>query len=102
MPIPGAIPVWSPLTLTSGQYRLLVGEEGEIWVMHFRPEGVSAPLNASSSPSRWTVFDPEGRVAATAELPSGFTPHEILPEGVLGVQVDELGLPWVHLLEIRR
>jgi hypothetical protein len=38
------------------------------------------------------VFDPEGRLLGSAEVPSNLTIFEIGPDYVLGVEIDELGV----------
>lgn len=73
---------------------LMVDAAERVWVRAFEPfreEG-----------SRWTVFDPDGRVRAVAELPARFTPLQIMEDRVLGRWRDELDVEHVRLYRLAR
>ncbi len=73
--------------------RLLVDRPGNLWVEAYRAHGDELRL--------WTVFDPNGAVRGTVELPPDLYIFEIGEDWILGVARDELDLPYVvvHGLE---
>lgn len=83
MPAPEALPAFEAMA---------VDEAGRLWVKDF-----SLPGEAES---QWTVFGREGRVVATAVLPSRFTPYEIGEDRVLGRWRDELDVEHVRLYRL--
>jgi hypothetical protein len=94
MPVPAAAPAWT---------HILLDPEGDVWVEHFRPDWENRMFgDRLVGPARWTVFDAEGVIQATVEVPAGFTPHQVTSEGLLGVHRDELGVEYVQLLRLER
>ena len=69
---------------------LLPTEDGGLWVKEFAMPG------AEGLPQRWTIFDAEGRIAGTIDLPARFTPLHIAGGVVWGVTRDALDVPFVH------
>ena len=51
---------------------------------------------------QWDRFSAEGAYEGSFELPEGFTPHVWLERGVIGVQLDELDVPFVVRLDFHR
>lgn len=79
---------------------LLPDDEGRIWARRFEPHhGATGPAEVEA-PSTWVIFDEQGRVAGTAELPPRFEPRRVTPAGVLGLYRDELDVVYVRLLEV--
>lgn len=74
--------------------RLLVDRPGNLWVEEFRAHG--------DEPHVWTVFDPDGAVRGTVELPPDLYVFEIGPDWILGVARDELDIPYVVLHGLER
>jgi hypothetical protein len=72
-----------PLTL-----RLVVDEDGNVWVEEYRAD--------RDLPATWSVFDPEGNLIATATTPARFRPFYIDDKVILGVSRDSLGVELVH------
>lgn len=69
----------------------VVGDtDGRLWVEVFRPE-------AQTGPSRWVIFDADGRLLGGLTLPEGFTPHRAGDGWLLGVAVDDLGVERVQI-----
>lgn len=92
MPRPPSVPAWS---------RALVDDvTGGTWVERFRDEHEGP--DRLREPSRWTVFDADGAVRATVELPAGFTPHQVTREGLLGVYRDEVDVEYLWMLTVER
>lgn len=75
--------------------RLLVDDESNLWVEHWKVHG-------NARPSIWSVFDASGRLLAEATFPRGFRPHTIRRGVVAGVQFDDDGAEGVRLLRVRR
>ena len=69
---------------------LLATAEGGLWVKEF------ILPNVEPAPERRTIFDPEGRLAATIILPPGFTALHVHGDLVIGVFRDTLDVPYVH------
>ena len=63
---------------------------------------VSAPPRAERTPLTWTAFSREGRRLAAVTMPVRFTPKEIGPDYVLGVQRDEDGVETIRMYSLRR
>jgi hypothetical protein len=64
--------------------------DGGLWVNEFKMPG------AESTAQRWTVFDVEGRVVGTIDLPDRFTPMHVDEDVLWGVSLDALDVPYVH------
>jgi len=62
---------------------------GNIWVQEYAMPGTEA--------LQWTVFDSEGQMLGTVDLPSGFTVFEIGNDYVLGDYIDDLGVEYVRV-----
>lgn len=72
---------------------LRVDLDGNLWVREYA-------LPGSSGPSRWHVFDPDGRLVGPVELPAGFQVLDIGGDYVLGVWRDALGVEYVRMYEL--
>jgi hypothetical protein len=82
-----------PLPETVPAYRdILVDDVGNLWVQEY-------PL-LSGEPQRWTVFDPDGVLLGTMEMPPSFQPYHIGSEFVLGRHRDELDIEHVQLYSL--
>lgn len=84
MTFPDSMPVYS---------RLVVDRLGVLWVEDFRPHG--------DAPRTWTVFDPDGRVLGTVDVPD-FHVFEIGEDWILGLRRDELDIPHVVVHRLDR
>jgi hypothetical protein len=73
--------------------RMLVDAVGNPWVSEY----VERRSGLSPDASRWTVFDPEGRMLGTVEIPAGGMVLEIGGDYVLGVWRDDLDVERVRL-----
>jgi hypothetical protein len=69
---------------------LLATEDGGLWVKDFAMPG------AEPRRERWTIFDRDGRIAGTIDLPPGFTPMYVEQDTVLGVLMGDLDVPYIH------
>lgn len=85
MPFPATMPAYS---------RVLADAAGNLWVAEYRRPGDDQP--------RWTVFDLDGRMLGTVDMPQGFSPTEIGSDYVLGTIRDELDVERVRLYELVR
>jgi hypothetical protein len=68
---------------------LRVDSEGNLWVADYRPEGESV--------SSWTVFDPEGQMLGSIDMPDRLRVFEIGPDYLLGVWFDDFDVPQVRI-----
>ena len=66
-----------------------VDSEGNLWVADYQPEGESV--------SSWTVFDPEGQMLGSIDMPDRLRVFEIGPDYLLGVWFDDLDVPQVRI-----
>lgn len=84
--------------------QLLLSRSGELWVRDYIMEdGLSRnPLRANSSPSRWSVFGPQGEWLAEVQLPARFAPAEVGADYVAGVAFDEDDVERVVVWRLRR
>lgn len=73
---------------------LFVDRLGWLWVQEYRVD--------EGAPDRWTVLDPEGRVAGAALLPADFRLLDVGADWVLGRWVDDLGVSYVRLYGLIR
>jgi hypothetical protein len=88
-PIRSAVRTIPPPHPTVGAAFLKVTQEGRIWASEVRPPADTAVT--------WTVYDLDGRPVARASTPSGFAPHEIGHDYVLGLSRDELDVNYIRL-----
>lgn len=73
----------------------IVDRSGNLWLHEHGMPG-------NDDPSRWLVFDAEGRLLGLVAMPDGFTPRYIDDEHVLGVSRDELDVERVQLYPIEK
>ncbi len=66
-----------------------IDSEGNLWVADYRPEGESV--------SSWTVFDPEGQMLGSIDMPDRLRVFEIGPDYLLGVWFDDFDVPQVRI-----
>ncbi|NIM49980.1 MAG: hypothetical protein GTN78_22390 [Gemmatimonadales bacterium] len=71
-----------------------VDQVGNLWVLEY-----SRP---SDHRLRWTVFDPDGRLLGTLQLPAGLRLLDIGDDCVLGLWRDELDVEHVRLYELSK
>lgn len=70
---------------------------GYLWVAEFRPPG-----EGPSSPTVWTVFDPEGVAQGFVETPGDLEVYEIGADYILGRVRDEVGTEQVQAWGLER
>lgn len=51
--------------------------------------------------SRWRIFDREGRWVGSVDLPEGLEVHQIGKDHVLGKRIDDLGVEYIQLHNVR-
>lgn len=68
--------------------------DGNIWVQEYRAEG--------EQHTRWTVFDPSGKVLARVAGPARFMVHEIGRDYVLGLRSDDLDVEHVEVYRLTK
>lgn len=74
--------------------KALVDKLGVLWV--------SGPPRNDTAPIDWTAYDKTGKRVGRVRMPARFSPHEIGPDYVLGVQRDDTGVETVHMYALRR
>lgn len=86
---------------------LLADRTGHLWVKEYDPEEEMPPakpgpvsIRTFERPSRWDVFDPQGRWLCTVEMPGSFTPLEIGADHVAGVWRDTDDVEHVRLYRL--
>jgi hypothetical protein len=84
MPFPETMPAYE---------RLLVDDEGSLWVEDYRRPADEQP--------RWTVFDPQGVMLGEVETPLNFQVYQIGSDFVLGRWTDELDVDHVQLYKLK-
>jgi hypothetical protein len=84
MPFPETMPAYQ---------RLVVDDEGSLWVEEYRRPGDDQP--------RWTVFDPEGVMLGVVETPPNLEVYQIGSDFVLGRWTDELDVEHVQLYKLK-
>ncbi|NIN72091.1 MAG: hypothetical protein GTO46_09275 [Gemmatimonadetes bacterium] len=84
MPFPETMPAYE---------RLIVDDEGSLWVEEYRRPGDEQP--------RWTVFDPQGVLLGEVETPPGLQVYQIGSDFVLGRWTDELDVEHVQLYKLK-
>lgn len=72
---------------------LAVDDRGHLWVSEYAVLGGRAP-------TRWFVFDEEGRYLGPITMPAGFDLHEVRGDRVLGRWTDEVGVEYVSVYRI--
>jgi len=100
MPVPATIPAYAP-AMVSGMNRMLMSEDGEVWVGRFDPV-MGFGTSPGATPAVWTAFDTQGRVAGTIHMPERFTPFELTPEGIIGVYRDEYDVEYIQHVRVTR
>jgi hypothetical protein len=66
--------------------------EGNLWVSDYD--------DPTGPPPAWTVYSPDGAVAARVALPERFRPFDIGPDWMLGLYLDDLDVEYVRLYRI--
>lgn len=73
----------------------IVDRSGNLWLHEHGIPG-------NDEPSRWLVFDAEGRLLGPVAMPEGFTPSYIDEQYVLGVSRDDFDVERVQLYPIEK
>jgi hypothetical protein len=82
--------VASPYAQTMPAYGpFMVDADGNLWVRDY--------LTRDDGTAEWTVFDPEGRITATAETPPGLLSLDVGSDYVLGIWQDQMGAQSIRL-----
>lgn len=74
--------------------QLLADADGNLWVRDYQV--------ARDAPSRWSVFDAEGRWRTTVNTPAGLTVLQVGRDWILGRARDELEVEYVRLYRLRK
>jgi hypothetical protein len=74
--------------------RILVDPQGNLWVREF--------LLSPEDAQRWSVFDPQGRLAGTARTPAGVEVYQVGADWILGRGLDDLDVEYVRTYRLRR
>lgn len=74
---------------------LVVDDVGVLWVRESERPG-------SEGPEHWIVFDTDGRLLGTVQMPRGFQVLQIGPDFVLGQARDNLDVERIRLFELIR
>jgi len=85
MPLPGTMPAYATFTFDAS---------GNLWVREFTIGEVSA--------WPWTVFDGQGRMLGTVEMPADFRVTQIGDDFVLGLWRDEVDVEHARLYRLRK
>lgn len=85
MPLPGTMPAFTSLRLD---------ESGGFWAALYDMD--------DTGPTRWMVFDEDGRALGTLETPARLAVHEIGAGSVLGVWTSDLGVQQVRRYQLQR
>ena len=72
--------------------RLLVAEDGNLWLRQYQAPGDSIPM--------WSVIGNSGRWLGDVQVPIGLDVYQISPDFLLGRSTDELGVESVRLFAI--
>lgn len=78
-----------------GFERIMLDAVGRLWVEEYVPE-------YEVREASWWVFDLGGQFVARTRFPSGFVPHQIEANEVIGVTRDEADIPFVERRRIER
>lgn len=87
---------------------VLGADDATLWVQRVDPgEEFEFPTfadlqNLQVGSGTWDVFDTEGRLLGTVEIPRNVTPRRILGDFIYGVRQDELGVQQVVRFRIER
>ena len=97
MPAVGYVPITREMKASA---------EGWLWVRRAdldpEPARLEWSIGEPPRPTYWDVFDPDGTFRMMVRLPLRFTPHQVLPDAVIGVQRDELDVQYVVRYELRQ
>lgn len=74
---------------------LVVDDVGFLWVREYERPGAEGPRH-------WDVFDPDGRLLGTVQMPPRFEVFEIGADFVLGHARDDVDIEHVRLYELTR
>ncbi|MQA91304.1 MAG: hypothetical protein GEU90_13930 [Gemmatimonas sp.] len=74
---------------------LVVDDVGVLWVRESDRPG-------SEGPEHWIVFDTDGRLLGTVQMPRGFQVFQIGPDFVLGHARDDLDIEHIRMYELIR
>ena len=85
MPVPATMPFYRAV---------LVDDAGDLWV-----EDYAGPRDDSHA---WSVFDAQGRLLGSVDMPEALRPTQIGRDYVLGVWRDELGVESVRLYALEK
>lgn len=85
IPVPEYFPPYQDLRTST---------DGHVWVQAYAPPG--------AEPTRWSVFDAEGRFLGDVELPEDLRVLDIGPDYVLGARLDDFEVEHVQLHRIVR
>lgn len=77
-------------------HALVVDDEGALWVRESRRSG------SEGGPERWIVFDTDGRLLGTVQMPRGFQVFQIGPDFVLGRARDDFDIEHIRVFELIR
>jgi hypothetical protein len=66
---------------------LVADRTGCLWVADWSVLG--------EAPARWTVLDPSGRWLGSVNMPDNFTPYDIGPDWIVGVEKDAMDVEYV-------
>ena len=100
---------WRDLAAQQGGLAWLRGtcRRVPLWAALMMPEEEMPPakpgpvtVRTFEGPSRWDLFDPEGRWLCTVEMPGSFTPLEIGADHVAGVWRDTDDVEHVRLYRL--
>jgi hypothetical protein len=85
--------------------KIAVDRMGNLWVNQYGPwadipQGFLYTTRTSDVPTRWDVFDPEGRWWCTVTLPTAFAPLDIGSDYVAGVWRDQDDVEHVRLYRL--
>jgi hypothetical protein len=78
-----------------GFERIMFDAVGRLWVEEYVPGYDGREVN-------WWIFDRNGRFVARAQFPSGFVPHQIEADEVIGVTRDDADVQFVERRRIVR
>lgn len=87
-------PSWSPATFPMFD-ALVVDDVGVLWIREHEPPGAEGP-------GHWMVFDTDGRLLGTVQMPRGFAVFQIGRDFVLGRARDEFDIEHIRLYELIR
>jgi hypothetical protein len=85
MKVPETMPAYSGLR---------TDPDGNLWVQEYRAE--------YEDHTRWSVFDPQGRLLARVTGPAGFTVHDIGRDYIVGLRTDELDVEHIEVYRLTR